>query len=69
MVPNTASPADNIYSLSNYTLDNINTTTGQAMQLNLQEWGAMGLNYHLGKHSATLEFGGEFRNAHKGQNA
>ncbi len=69
MTPNTASPADNIYSLSNYTLDNINTTSGQAMQLNLQEWGAMGLNYHLGKHSATLEFGGEFRNAHKGQDA
>jgi TonB-dependent receptor len=69
MTPNTSSPADNIYSLSNYTLDNINTTSGQAMQLNLQEWGAMGLNYHLGKHSATLEFGGEFRNAHKGQHA
>jgi len=69
MTPNTASPADNLYSLANYTLDNINTTTGQAMQLNLQEWGAMGLNYHMGKHSATLEFGGEFRNAHKGQHA
>jgi TonB-dependent receptor len=69
MAPNTTSPADNIYSLSNYTLDNINTSTGQAMQLNLQEWGAMGFNYHLGKHSATLEFGGEFRNAHKGQDA
>jgi TonB-dependent receptor len=69
MVPNTANPADNIYSLANYTLDNINTTAGQAVQLNLQEWGAMGLNYHIGKHSATLEFGGEFRNAHKGQDA
>jgi TonB-dependent receptor len=69
MTPNTASPADNIYSLSNYTLDNINTSTGKGMQLNLQEWGAMGLNYHVGSHSATLEFGGEFRNAHKGQDA
>ncbi len=69
MTPNTASPADNLYSLSNYTLDNINTTSGQATQLNLQEWGAMGLNYHIGNHSATLEFGGEFRNAHKGQDA
>jgi TonB-dependent receptor len=69
MAPNTTSPADNIYSLSNYTLDNINTSTGKGMQLNLQEWGAMGLNYHAGKHSATLEFGGEFRNAHKGQDA
>ncbi len=69
MVPNTTSPADNFYSLSNYTLDNINTSTGLASQLNLQEWGAMGFNYHFGKHSATLEFGGEFRNAHKGQDA
>jgi TonB-dependent receptor len=69
MVPNTTAPADNIYSLSSYTLDNINTSTGQATQLNLQEWGAMGFNYHLGTHSATLEFGGEFRNAHKGQDA
>ena len=48
MTPNTSSPADNLYSLSNYTLDNINTTSGQAVQLNLQEWGAMGLNYHIG---------------------
>ena len=69
MVPNTANPANNLYSLSNYTLDNINTSTGQGMQLNLQEWGAMGFNYHIGTHSATLEFGGEFRNAHKGQDA
>src|SRR5580658_9841676 len=69
MTPNTASPTDNIYSLSNYTLDNINTSIGEAMQLNLQEWGAMGFNYHLGNHSATMEFGGEFRNAHKGQDA
>jgi TonB-dependent receptor len=69
MTPNTASPTDNIYSLSNYTLDNINTSIGEAMQLNLQEWGAMGFNYHFGNHSATMEFGGEFRNAHKGQDA
>ncbi len=69
MVPNATTPSNNIYSLSNYTLDNINTSSGQATQLNLQEWGTMGFNYHLGKHSATLEFGGIFRNAHKGQDA
>jgi TonB-dependent receptor len=69
MVPNSTNSAVNIYSLSNYTLDNINTSTGHAMQVNLQEWGAMGFNYHVGKHFATLEFGGEFRNAHKGQDA
>jgi len=69
MTPNTTNPANDIYSLSNYTLDNINTSTGKGMQLNLQEWGAMGFNYHLGTHTATLEFGGEYRNAHKDQNA
>jgi len=69
MWPNAANPAADVFNLSNYTLDNINTSTGEGMQLNLQEWGAMGFNYHLGKHSATLEFGGEFRNAHKGQDA
>ena len=69
MEPNATTPTDDVFNLSNYTLDNINTSTGKGMQLNLQEWGSMGLNYHLGTHSATLEFGGEFRNAHKGQNA
>jgi TonB-dependent receptor len=69
MEPNTTTPAADVFNLSNYTLDNINTSTGKGMQLNLQERGSMGLNYHFGTHSATLEFGGEFRNAHKGQNA
>jgi TonB-dependent receptor len=69
MWPNTTTPTDNIYSLSNYTLDNVNTSTGLGMQLNLQEWGAMGFNYHVAGHSATLEFGGIFRNSHKGQDA
>ena len=69
MVPNTADQALNIYNLANYTPNQYNTSTGLGMQLNLQEWGAMGFNYHLGSHLATLEFGGEFRNAHKGQDA
>ena len=29
----------------------------------------MGLNYHLGTHASTLEFGGQVRNEHKGQDA
>jgi TonB-dependent receptor len=68
MTPN-ATPADNIYNLSNYTMNQYVTTTGQSVQLNLQEWAAAGINYHFGSHTATLEFGGEFRNAHKFQNA
>jgi TonB-dependent receptor len=69
MTPNTTDEADNIFNLANYTGDQYNTTTGQGVQLNLQPWGAMGLNYHIGTHSATLEFGGEFRSAHKFQDA
>ncbi len=68
MTPN-ANGADNIFSLANYTMNQYVTTTGQSVQLNLQEWASGGINYHAGKHSATLEFGGEFRNAHKFQNA
>jgi hypothetical protein len=37
-----------IYSLSNYTMNQFITTTGQAVQLNLQEWGSVGMNYHVG---------------------
>ncbi len=38
---------------------------GLTAQLNLQAAGAMARRYHLGSHSATFEFGGKFRNAHK----
>jgi TonB-dependent receptor len=58
-----------MYNLNNYAMTQFITTTGQAVELNLQEWGGMGLNYHLGSHSATLEFGGEFRNSHAFQYA
>jgi TonB-dependent receptor len=68
MQPN-AVAADDTFTLSNYSVDEFITTTGQGVQLNLQEWGSVGTNYHLGKLPATLEFGGEFRNNHKFQNA
>lgn len=68
MLPNSVA-ADNTFNLQNYTINQFITTTGQAVQLNLQEWGGIGINYRVGKHSATLEFGGEFRNAHKFQDA
>ena len=38
---------------------------GLTAQLNLQATGAMAKRYQLGSHSATFEFGGRFRNAHK----
>ena len=62
-------PGSSIYDPTQYALDNINTTTGQASQLNLQASGSVGLNYHLGTHASTFEFGGQFRNEHKGQDA
>ncbi len=62
-------PGASIYDPSQYALQDINTTTGQATQLNLQASGAMGINYHLGEHTSIFEFGAQFRNEHKGQNA
>jgi TonB-dependent receptor len=50
-------------------LEDINLTTGQATQLNLQAGGTFGLNYHLGTHASTLELGAQIRNEHKGQDA
>ncbi|MGD0891611.1 MAG: TonB-dependent receptor [Terracidiphilus sp.] len=58
-----------VYDLNNYGMTEFITTTGQTVQLNLQEWGSIGMNYHVGSHSATFEFGGEYRNAHKYQYA
>jgi TonB-dependent receptor len=62
-------PNDSIADPTQYTLSDINLTTGQATQLNLQAGAAMGINYHLGTHASTFEFGAQFRNEHKGQAA
>jgi TonB-dependent receptor len=62
-------PTDAATDPAQYQLEDINTTSGQATQLNLQASAAMGINYHLGTHASTLEFGGQFRNEHKGQDA
>ncbi len=64
-----AAPGMSIYDPTQYALQDINTTSGDATQLNLQAGAAMGINYHLGPHASTLEFGGQFRNEHKGQDA
>ncbi|MGA3069479.1 MAG: TonB-dependent receptor [Terracidiphilus sp.] len=60
---------DPIFDPTQYPLTEIDLTSGQATQLNLQASGAMGINYHLGAHTSTLEFGGQIRNEHKGQDA
>jgi TonB-dependent receptor len=67
-LPN-ANPADNNFNPDNYVLNSFSTTTGQAVELDLQENGSVGMNYHLGSHPATFQFGGEFRNEHAFENA
>jgi TonB-dependent receptor len=62
-------PGSSVYDPTQYQLQDINLTSGQETQINLQAGGAAGIGYHLGKYTSTLEFGGLFRNEHKGQNA
>ena len=62
-------PGNAIFDPSQFALDTIDLTFGQATQLNLQAGASMGINYHLGTLASTLEFGGQFRNEHKGQDA
>jgi TonB-dependent receptor len=62
-------PNDSIADPTQYNLSDINLTSGQATQLNLQANGAYGKNYHLGTHASVFELGGQFRNEHKGQDA
>jgi len=59
-----ADPADNNFNPDNYVLNSFRTTSGSAVELDLQEMAGMGLNYHVGSHAATFQFGGEFRNEH-----
>src|SRR6202042_3518332 len=64
-----AIPDNPIYDPTGYSLETIDLTSGQATQLNLQAGASVGINYHLGTHASTVEFGGQFRNEHKGQDA
>ncbi len=47
-------PSDAATDPSQYQLSDINLTSGQATQLNLQAGGAMGINYHLGTHASVV---------------
>lgn len=53
------------YKPSNFDLDNIQISHGHIAQLNLQAAGSAAKRYRVGSHSATIEAGGKFRNAHK----
>ncbi len=61
--------SDPIYDPTQYFLNDVNLTSGDAVQLNLTAAGSYGLNYDLGTHASTLEFGAQIRNEHKGQDA
>jgi len=60
---------DPAVTLSNYKLDTIDLTSGQATQLNLQANGSYGRTYHLGSNASAFELGAQIRNEHKGQDA
>ncbi|MGO8983989.1 MAG: TonB-dependent receptor [Terriglobales bacterium] len=57
------------YTPSNWSLLDVNTTSGNTSQVNLAGTISYAKNYHLGKHTSTFEFGFKELNAHKGQNA
>jgi TonB-dependent receptor len=62
-------PNDAATDPTQYQMQDMNLTTGQATQLNLQAGASAGFDYHLGTHASTFEYGGQFRNEHKGQDA
>ena len=59
----------NAYLANQYTLTNLATTSGQTSQVNLLGSASWAKNYKIGGHFSTIEVGGKFRNAHKGQYA
>ena len=62
-------PNDAATDPTQYQMQDINLTTGQATQLNLQGGASAGFNFHLGSHASTFEYGGQYRSEHKGQDA
>jgi TonB-dependent receptor len=50
-----------------YMLSELDLTSGQTTQLNLQGSAAYAFNYHIGRHFSTFEMGAKVRNQHKGQ--
>jgi len=53
------------YNPSNLVLNNINRDLGHSAQLNLAMAGSGAKHYHIGSRTATIEYGGKFRNVHK----
>ena len=67
--PACTAPGSPVYDPANYELTELDLTSGQTEQLNLQGSAAYAFNYNPGGHFSTLEFGVKVRNQHKGQDA
>ena len=59
----------NIYDPMQYQLQDRDNNTSYSLQVNLEGGASYARNYSLGGHTATFEFGGKVRNAHKFQDA
>jgi TonB-dependent receptor len=67
--PGCTAPGSPVYDPAQYSLLDVNTTSGLTSQVNLQGGASMARNYHAGSHFGTFEFGFKVRNGHKGQDA
>jgi TonB-dependent receptor len=67
--PACTAPGTPFYNPANWSLEDVNLTSGNTSQVNLQGAFSFAKNYHVGKHNSTFEFGFKVRNDLKGQNA
>ena len=58
-----------LFDPTQWNMTELDLTSGQTAQINLQGSASYAFNYRTGGHFSTLEFGGKIRNQHKGQNA
>ncbi|HKH98751.1 MAG TPA: TonB-dependent receptor [Candidatus Sulfotelmatobacter sp.] len=58
-----------IFDPTQWSLQDVNLTSGNTSQVNLQGAVSYARNYHLASRASTFEFGLKVRNAHKGQDA
>jgi len=62
-------PGSPVYDPTQWHLTELDLTSGQTAQINLQGSASFGFNYEVGGHFSTLEIGAKLRNQHKGQDA
>ncbi len=58
-----------VYDPTQWKLSELDLTSGQTTQINLQGSASYAFNYNMGGHLSTFELGGKIRNQHKGQYA